>query len=208
MLRVGLTGNFGMGKSTVGKVFRTLGALVIDTDAIVSDLFEDKKVQQEIVELFGKVILTPTGAIDKSLIAKVVFSNRRLKSRLEDLLHPYVFKRIDKEIELHSDERLVIIEAPIIFERGYEGRFDVIINVYCPEKVVIERLRSRGYTEEQVMARLDNQMPARQKSELADFTIDNDGDMDYLKKQVHKIYSTLQRMADDSNKRPFKEPQD
>ncbi len=208
MLKVGLTGNFGMGKSTAGEVFRSLGAFVIDTDAIVKELFEDRKVQQELIELFGRVILRPDGTIDRPLIARVVFSNHRLKTRLEDLLHPFVFRKIDEAIEVHSDQRLVIIEAPLIFERGYEGRFDVIINISCSEQKAIERLKSKGYTVKEVTARLDTQMPAVRKSELADFNINNEGDMTSLKDQVQKIYSILQRMANDSDKGLYKETQD
>ncbi len=203
MLKVGLTGSFGMGKSAAGAAFKELGAYVIDTDAIVRDLFNEHRVQQALIELFGKTI-APAGTIDKGIISRIVFSNRKIKTRLEDLLHPFVFERVNAEISAHRDVRIFIIEAPILYERGYECLFDYIINVQCPIETTLRRLINRGYNKEDVMARLNAQMPSHIKSERADFVIDNDKDLEHLKNQVRKIYNSLERMADDPNQRSTK----
>lgn len=205
MLRVGLTGNFGMGKSTVGAILGELGAYVIDTDQIVRELFEEDRIKQAIVEFFGKVILKPNGEIDKGIISKIIFSNNSVKARYEDLLHPFVFERIESKLRELKGVKLVVIEAPIIFERCYENRFDTIINVQCPEPLAIQRLVSKGYTEQEALARLKTQMPSRLKSERSDFVIDNNSDIEALRRQVKKIYEAIERMADDRSKGPLSE---
>jgi len=130
MFLVGLTGNYGTGKSTVLKIFQKLGALTYDADKIVESLLQETEVLQQIRNLFGDRIFQANGRLDKQKVAAIIFSDNASRRSLEDILHPLVFKKINRFLE-HPDResRIVIVETPLLFERGYEGRFQQIITV-------------------------------------------------------------------------------
>ena len=192
MLVIGLTGNYGMGKSTVAKMFRELGAASIDTDHIVRELFEDPAVIYEIKKLFGDE-LARGGAVDKARLADVVFRNPHLRIALEDILHPRVFRKVDEELEKlsHDSADVVVIEATVIFERGYQNRFDKIITVHAPEETAIRRLEEKGVPGHKALERLKSQFPSEMKTGKSDFTIDNGKDLEHTAKQVKEIYREL-----------------
>lgn len=197
---IGLTGNIGMGKSKAANYFKELGVFVIDTDIIVSDLLNSKDLQPSLINLFGNKILSEKG-IDKRAIADIVFNDTEKRIALENLLHPLVFIRIDEIIKENLDKKMFIIEAPLIFERHYEDRFDYVINVFCSNEKAIQRLLNKGYTEQEALRRLNTQMHYSQKNELADFVIDNNYDEDYLKNEVKRIFLQLERITNDADKR-------
>lgn len=193
MLTVGLTGNYGMGKSTVASIFKELGAIIIDTDILVRELLQKKDVIEEIKEAFGDDIVIGN-EINKNLLAQIVFENPSKRIQLENIIHPKLFKIIDikiKEIDSSEKGKIVIIEAPLIFERGYQNRFDTIITVYTSEETAIERLRKKGVSEEEARKRLANQFPIHLKISRSDFAIDNGKSIEITKKQVENIYKEL-----------------
>ncbi|GER94258.1 dephospho-CoA kinase [hot springs metagenome] len=191
MIIIGLTGNYGMGKSTVAKMFRELGAVVIDADDIVRQLLSDYAVIYEIKKVFGDDIIQQS-EINKKKLAEIIFEHPHLRISLENILHPMVFKRIDEEIAKITDpSAIVIIEAPVIFERGYQNRFDKIITVYTSEDTAIERLKKKGVLEDDIRKRLKSQFPIEMKIKRSDFTIDNTCDIENTRKQVEEIYSKL-----------------
>ncbi|BCB96634.1 dephospho-CoA kinase [Dissulfurispira thermophila] len=191
MIIIGLTGNYGMGKSTVAKMFRELGAVVIDADDIVRQLLSDYAVIYEIKKVFGDDIIQQS-EINKKKLAEIIFEHPHLRISLENILHPMVFKRIDEEIAKITDpSAIVIIEAPVIFERGYQNRFDKIITVYTSEDTAIERLKKKGVLEDDIRKRLKSQFPIEMKIKRSDFTIDNTRDIENTRKQVEEIYSKL-----------------
>lgn len=193
MLRVGLTGNFGMGKSTVARIFQKLGAHVIDTDKIVSELFSERDVCEEIKKLFGKEVIK-NGRVDKKAIAEIVFENPSMRIYLENILHPRVFKKIDEiisKIPSSGEPKIIVIEAPVIFERGYQNRFDVIVTVFTPESTAIERLEKKGIKREDTLKRMKSQFPIEMKKSKSDFIIDNSGSIENTEKQVEEIFQKL-----------------
>lgn len=193
MITVGLTGNYGMGKSTVSGMFRELGASIIDTDRIVSDLLEDREVQEELKDAFGEDVVAD-GKTNKKLIAGLVFDNAPARISLENILHPKVFQRADrlaKELELSNPNAVVIIEATVIFERGYQNRFDRIVTVYTHEDTAIDRLAAKGVAEDQARKRFASQFPIEKKIDSSDFAIDNGNSPEHTKKQVEHIYQKL-----------------
>lgn len=201
MIIVGLTGNFGMGKSTVAKIFRELGAETIDTDEIVRELLNQEEVIQEIRQAFGDYIVTDN-ILNKKLLTQLVFDNPHLRICLEDILHPRIFKKIEYEIynvKTKSDKKIIIIEAPIIFERGYQNRFDVIITVFTTIDLAIERLGNKGVSEAEARKRLNSQFPIEMKVNKSDYSIDNSKTYEYTKEQVMEIYQRL-LMFDKSDK--------
>ncbi|MCL0086211.1 dephospho-CoA kinase [Thermodesulfovibrionales bacterium] len=196
MLVVGLTGNYGMGKSRVALMFKEAGSVTIDTDAVVRKLLGEPAVIDEIKGVFGEDI-AQENLINKERLADLVFQHPHLRVSLEDILHPEVFKRIDEELAMLSNNTsaavpiVVIIEAPLIFERGYQDRFDKIITVFTSEEVAISRLKKKGIGEGDVRRRIESQLPIGVKITRSDFTIDNNGDLENTKRQVEAIYQTL-----------------
>lgn len=200
MIIVGLTGNYGMGKSTVAKIFNELGAIIIDSDEIVRDLLDNTLVIHEIKRVFGdEVIKREVNAlgqqkekIDKKNLSHIVFNNPFLRKALEDILHPIVFKRIEEETaKIKDPAAIVIIEAPVLFERGYQNRFDKIITVFTSEDIALKRLKEKGITEEDAISRMKNQFPVEMKIKRSDFIIDNSIDIEYTRRQVEEIYIKL-----------------
>jgi dephospho-CoA kinase len=202
MIVIGLTGNYGMGKSTVARMFRELGAVTIDTDDIVSELLKDVAVINEIKKAFGDDIVQKTEdrsqkpEINRKMLSDIVFEYPHLRISLENILHPMVFKRIDEEIAKITDSHaIVIVEAPVIFERGYQSRFDKIITVYTLENIVVNRLKEKGVPENEVMKRLKSQFPIDMKVKKSDFEIDNTKDIANTRRQVEEIYRELRVMS-------------
>lgn len=193
MIKVGLTGNFGMGKSTVAELFRKLGAYVIDADKIVNELLTTSSIKEEIEKLFGKEAVK-NGKVDKKFIADIVFENPFMRIYLENILHPKVFERIEEEIKkipLNGEPKIVVIEAPLIFERGYQNRFDFIVTVYTSEEIAIERLKQKGISEKEIKRRFKSQFPIEMKKSKSDFIIDNSKSIEETKAQVEEIFQKL-----------------
>jgi dephospho-CoA kinase len=191
---VALTGNFGTGKSTVLLIFEELGAQTINADTIVSNILKEKTIIKEIAHLFGKEVLTPYGSLDKKLLSSIVFQNPTKRLILENLLHPLVFERADKmkeAIKKYSPHQVIIFEVPLLFEGGYSQRFDKIIVVYCERKQAVERLISRGFTQQESLKRIEAQMDIEEKVRKADYVIDNTFDREKTYTQVLTIYNSL-----------------
>ncbi|MGO9378784.1 MAG: dephospho-CoA kinase [Dissulfurispiraceae bacterium] len=192
MIIVGLTGNYGSGKSTVVRMFADLGAKTLDADEIVRQLLGESDVIKEIAEAFGEEAV-PGGVVDKKLLAEWVFRDAHARVTLEDILHPRVFQRINEKLSMLTSERecIVIVEATVIFERGYQGRFDRIVTVFASLENTLERLRAKGVSEDDARNRLATQLPAEIKMRGSDFIIDNDIDIENTRSQVYTIYQTL-----------------
>jgi len=194
MVIIGLTGNYGMGKSTVARMFRELGAIVIDTDDIVRELLKDVSVIAEIKSAFGDEIMLD-GSVNKKMLADAVFGRSDFRISLENILHPKVFDKINEfvrnsELMTHNP-KLFVVEAPVIFERGYQNRFDRIITVFTSDEVAIRRLGEKGISEKDARKRLKSQFPIEMKISKADYTIDNSKDLEDTRRQVEGTYKIL-----------------
>lgn len=192
MLVVGLTGNYGAGKSLVLKVFGDLGALTIDADRVVASLLEEKAVLEKLRKLFGPDAFDNEGRLIKERVSAMAFSNEPLRRSLEDLLHPLVFEKIEGLIE-SSKAAIAVVEAPVIFERGYEDKFDKIIAVYADEETALKRLAAKGVKREDALLRLKSQLPADEKKKRADYVIDNGGSPEETARQAGRIFEKLLR---------------
>lgn len=193
MIVVGLTGNLGMGKSTAARFFREMGAAVIDADAIVGELLDDRAVIGLISDFLGEQVVQD-GRLDRRRIADMVFADAHLRIGLEDILHPRVFERVDGLLrELPPDTGIAVVEVPVLFERGYQGRFDRVVTVYAPDEVADRRLRDKGFSDEEIKRRRKCQLPIDIKVRGADRVIDNGGSPEKTKEQVAAIYEELLR---------------
>ncbi len=200
MFIAGLTGNYGMGKSAVLSMFRELGAVTIDADWVVQQLLKENAILKKIKALFGAGVFDKKGNLDKCKIAQRIFRNKSLRLKLEDLLHPLVFERIDDFFRKTKDgSKVFIVEAPLIFERGYEVRFDRMITVFTKETTAINRLSMLGISPKEVVERLKCQLPIKEKIKKSDFVIDNSMNPENTKKQVRAVYKKLLKEAKAKN---------
>jgi dephospho-CoA kinase len=192
MLLVGLTGNYGMGKSIVLSQFEKLGAITLDSDRIVDFLLSEAKVIENIKGLLGNKVFDEDGNLMKKKVADLIFKNDILKSSLEDLLHPLVFEKIEGFLKTITDQHaVVVIEVPLLFERGYERRVQRTVTVFTNEKTALHRLEKSGVSKDDAMQRLQSQIPIEMKTMKSDFKIDNNGTLDETMKQVTEIYNKL-----------------
>jgi len=192
MKKLGLTGNIGCGKSTVANMFKECGAHAIDADRIVDGLYLSRgSVYYKIIGLFGKGILDADGYIDKSKIAKTVFSDSAQRRVLEGVVHPALRDELGIFYNTVPDDAVAVIEASLIFETNSGRNYDKVAVVYAPFGTCRERVIGRGLTEEDFLKRWANQMPIEEKLRLADFRVDNSGDLEATAHQVEKIYGIL-----------------
>lgn len=190
-----LTGNFGTGKSTVLDFFRHAGATVIDSDKVVRQLYERDDVKRAVVTLLGNVS-GKDGRIDKEKVSDLIFSKPDLRVRLEELIHPLVFREIET-VARRNPGKVLIAEIPLLFESGYNLQVDGIILTVCSRETTFARLAKRGYTTVQIEERLSRQIPDAEKINRADFVINTEGSQDALKSRVRSIYTALKNRAKD-----------
>lgn len=201
MLVIGLTGNYGMGKSTVLKIFRDLGATVIDTDSLVRAALNDETILERIRGVLGDDVFLSDRSLDKAKTASVIFRDKGLRDKMEEILHPIVLKGIDALLDKISRETtgegVVVVEIPLLFEKGYDNKFSRTITVYSEIETAIRRLENAGISQEDAVMRLNVQMPVEEKKRKSDFVIDNNSDLSRTELQVRDIYSLLVHEAKD-----------
>jgi dephospho-CoA kinase len=204
MLRVGLTGGIGCGKSTVAAMMGELGCHVINADKMAhAVIVPGTPACEEIRRKFGAGVFAPDGSIDRSRLASVVFADAGKLAALNAIVHPEVLRDIDKEFERLSainPRGVAVVEAALLIESGYHLRLDRLILVSCTREQQMERLINptfgRSMSPEQAEQRIAAQMALEEKRKLAHEEIDSSGSLDYTRKQVQILVDRLKRMAD------------
>jgi dephospho-CoA kinase len=200
MLLVALTGNYGTGKSTVLSLFRKFGISTLDADKIVESLLRKKEILKKIRHLMGDTVFNENGSLNKKLVAEVIFKKPPLRRSIEDLLHPFVFEKIKDFVEkMNTHDKILVIAVPLVYERGYENRFDKTIVVNTTEETALTRLEMNGVPKKDALLRLKAQLPITEKMKRADFLIDNNGTLNETKIQVQNLYKKLLKEAEDGN---------
>jgi dephospho-CoA kinase len=196
MLVVGLTGGIATGKSTVAAMFAARGAAIVDADRIAHALQEPgRRCYRQIVEVFGAEVLDEAGRIDRRRVAARVFADASARQRLEAIMHPAIREACEEEIRAAeaSGKTICIVDAALILETGRRERFHKILVVAAPEDVQVARLvRSRGLTPTEARQRLHSQWSTAAKAALADFVIDNGGDLASTETQVARLHAALE----------------
>jgi len=194
---VGLTGGIGSGKSAAAEEFGRLGAAVVDADAIAHELTRAGGAAIDpLRRAFGDECLDDTGAMDRTRMRRVVFSDPDAKRRLEALLHPMIRAEADRRIAA-ADAPYVVHVVPLLLESaGYRKRVSRVLVVDCPPSVQIERVgRRSGLSAEDIQRIIDTQMPREMRLAAADDVIDNSGSVDALHKQVRALHERYLAMA-------------
>ena len=190
MLKAGLTGNIGSGKSVVASVFSVLGIPVFKADEESKKILQLPDVIEMVADTFGREVLEH-GFISNKALAAIVFGNKEALVKLNHLMHPLVMDAFKSWIRLYPIAPYVIMEAAILFESGYAGEFDRMIHVSCNEDTALERVMKRdGSTEEQVRSRMLQQLKNDDKAGISDFIIINDGSLQIIP-QVLAVHKAL-----------------
>ena len=193
MLKVGLTGSIGSGKTLVSKIFETMGVNVFYADNSAKALYENNKVREGIVNIFGASILTENSKIDKKVFAEIIFNDKSALKKINSIIHPLVMDDFEKWLTNHKNEPYVLHEAAILFESHLSKKFDFIITVSAPENLRIERIMKRdNVNHEIVIARIKNQWSDERKVRLADFVILNN-ETELVIPQVMRINKILKK---------------
>jgi dephospho-CoA kinase len=196
MLRVGLTGGIGSGKSTASKFFESFGSFVINADEEAKNLLSSSDtVQHELISEFGTDIIDVSGQINKTKLARVAFQDEEHQQRLNSVIHPYIYNTIDDQFNQILNEGkfdIFVVDGALIFESGYDVHMDYIIVVTALLKNRMERAVAREtLSREEILKRIDLQWPEEEKVNLADFVIHNDGSENELKKNVKNLIKKL-----------------
>ncbi|MFN0117817.1 MAG: dephospho-CoA kinase [Elusimicrobiota bacterium] len=186
---IGLTGGIGSGKSTVLKMFNKKKVFTSDSDVIVSGLLEDTHVLKKIRNKFGSDVFL-NGKLNKSVMAKKVFSSLKMKKTLEKILHPLVKKELFSQLHSHRGD-IAILDIPLLYESKWDRYLDKVIVVDSPMVVRIKRLQKRGMAMADIKSRMKAQWPLAQKVKKADFVIRNGGSVRETQNQVSKIWNII-----------------
>lgn len=200
MLSVGLTGGIATGKSLVSGIFKELGAHIIDADIISRTLVEPgQPAYHEIIDFFGPDILNNDKSINREKLGSLIFANHSLKKKLEEIIHPRVMKEQQRLIgQISSEDRdaIIIVNAPLLIESGFHQEVEILIVVTASNKRVVERLyRRNGLSEDEARPRISSQMPIEEKEKMADYIIDNNGNIDKTRERVSEIMTDLRVAA-------------
>ncbi len=199
MLRVGLTGNVGAGKTTVVSLFAGWGAAVVDTDVLAREVVAPgSPALARIRELWGDEVMSDDGGLDRGALRGLVFSDLQARAELEAILHPAISARCRElfaEAEARGD-RIVIGVVPLLYETGMDEEFDVVLLIDAPLEQRIDRLvGKRGFSPEEARAVAAAQMPAEEKRARADFIIDNDSDITSLERRAWETWKEIEKLS-------------
>lgn len=193
MLRVGLTGGIGSGKSTVARMFADRGALVIDADLIARELVEPgQPALSELVEAFGQQILRPDGSLNRGLLAQIAFASPDRTQALNSILHPRIAAESRRRIEAAADAPVVVYDMPLLVETGQRGLVDRVIVVDVPVEEQLRRaVELRGMDPQDVRRRIEAQATRQDRLALADLVVDNSRSLAATQAQVERIWREL-----------------
>lgn len=193
MLKIGLTGGIGSGKSTASIILTKLGSYIFDADTEAKKILaNNKEVKKNIVEEFGSDVLDHNGLIDKKKLAKVAFQDEDHQIILNSIIHPFVFKELDKQFKKISNQNKhasFIVNGALILESGLDQHLDYVVLIASLLKYRIERALKRGnLSREDILRRIDLQWTDEQKAEMADHTIYNNGTEKELEEEIKEFH--------------------
>jgi dephospho-CoA kinase len=200
MLRVGLTGGLGSGKSFVGHALVELGCYLIEADKLGhAVMLPGAEAYDGIVREFGAGILDPAGHVDRRKLSALVWDHPERLEKLNTLVHPPVRAREERrfaEIAQADPHAVAVVEAAILVETGSYRNFDKLIVATCTEEQQMERALKRGsYSKEEILARLSRQLPLEEKLRVADYVIDTSGSKESTLEQVRTVYESLRGLS-------------
>ncbi len=191
MISIAIVGNIASGKSTVENVLRKKGYKVFDSDIIAHEVLDD--LSEKILEAFKNYDISENGRISRQKLGALVFDDKNLKEKLENIIHPEIKVRIKKIFEENKLEKYIFVSIPLLFEVGWRNLFDKILFIYTEDKIRLNRLMQRNnFTKDEALARIKSQLPQEEKVKVSDFIINNNHSIDVLQKYIERFIIQLE----------------
>lgn len=193
MFVFGLTGGIACGKSTVVDYWKLRGLHVVDADKIAHGVLHLGSVRDQIVARFSETILDASGQVDRKLLGRRVFSNKRELSDLESIVHPIIQKHADVAFDVYEMEgaEFACYDAPLLYERGLEWKYSPVVVVSAHSDIQLSRLMQRGLSETEALQRINSQMPLEEKILRCDYHIDNSGSLEDLHRRCKIVMMAM-----------------
>lgn len=200
MLKVGLTGSIGVGKSFVTSVLAELGCRVLDADSTARDVVGlGTPGLRAVTEAFGTVILRSDGTLDRGRLGALVFADEAKRKLLNSILHPFIITAQDEQLrkwEREDSRAIAVVDAALMIESGGYSRFDKLIVVHCLPEIQIQRLMARNaISREEAERRIAAQMPQDEKKRYADFLIDTSSGFEDTRRRTAEVYRQLRELS-------------
>ncbi|WP_415893587.1 dephospho-CoA kinase [Neptuniibacter sp. PT8_73] len=197
MYIVGITGGIGSGKNAVTDHLQKLGITVVDADVVAREVVaKDEPALDKIAEHFGSHIITDNGELNRTALRKIIFSDKSAKTWLEQLLHPIIRESIKQQLH-NATSSYAVLSSPLLLETDQHELVDTVIVVDASEELQLTRTVKRdSSSEDQIKAIMAVQLPRQDRLNKADIVIDNNADLDSLKKQIVKLHTELSRLAE------------
>jgi len=200
MLRVGLTGSIGVGKSFVSRALMELGCRVLDADDAAREVVAAGSLGlHAVVAAFGPQVLRHDGTLNREQLGTIIFADAAKRALLNSILHPYIISRQDQQLhqwEEQDPNGIAVVDAALMIESGGYKRFDNLIVVHCDPDEQLRRLMTRnGLTREQAEQRIGAQMSQEEKKKLADYLIDTTDGFEATRQRTEAVYEELRRKA-------------
>ena len=200
---VGITGGIACGKTTVSELLAEKGAIPINADEIGHQLLKaDSPVIGELVDAFGQEILEESGDVSRKKLGAIVFNDKSARERLNAILHPLIIQRsraLARQLVMENPSCVVLLDAPLLIEAGAYNSVDLIVVVTASPETQLQRIlersqvQNRPLSKTEAQARIDAQMPVKEKVKYADVVIENEGALDELNKQVDALWDKFQK---------------
>lgn len=189
MLRIGLTGGIGAGKSTVSAAFNDCGGIIVDGDVIAREVVEPgTEGLAALVDAFGEDILLPDGALNRPALAAKAFADDERRAKLNGIVHPLVARRREEIIAAVSEDAVVVEDIPLLVETGMAPMFPLVVVVHADEETRVQRLIKRGMAEADARARIAAQASEEQRRAIADVLLDNSGSQGELVERARAVW--------------------
>ncbi|KRM98665.1 dephospho-CoA kinase [Lactobacillus taiwanensis DSM 21401] len=194
---LGLTGGIASGKSTADDFFKKKNIPIIDSDLIAHKIMEVGQAgYQAVVDYFGSKILTDNQTINRRKLGEIVFNDQAKLKKLNSLTHPLVHQEIKRQMEQYrlNQEKLVVIDVPLLFESGFESLCDGVLVISISPELQLKRLMKRNnFTEKEALSRINNQMPLSEKEKRATYVVANTGTINDLEKRLSDLLQKIGR---------------
>ncbi len=200
MLKVGLTGSIGCGKSSLSNILKKHDIPIIDADIKGREIYENKELLRDIEKSFGSSVINKDGTLNRKNLGKIVFNDDYKLEKLNSLTHPVIQNMIKDDLNKYEKfgKKIAVVDAALLIEAGFMNMLDTLVVVTCSEEVQLQRVVLRdNCSEEDAMGRIKSQMPQDEKVKYAEFVVDNSGTIEQLEKEAEKLINSLKEKIEE-----------